>query len=333
MPGATTRRSRSARRGSCRRRSSSRRRRGCIGYNDIDPRIGVAYDLFGNGKTALKFNAGRYLEAAVGGNGNYSSLLPSFAHRHQRDADVDRRQRQLHARLRSGEWLGAGSADERRRLLRRVQQSELREERLQRCRTTSRSSRAGATGRSDWIIGATVQHELLPRVSVGGRLHAALAPELHGHRQPRHDRGRLHAVQRHGAARSAAAGRRRLRGLRAVQRRARRSSAPADNYRTYAPDYGNISQMYNGIDINVAARLRNGLQLQAGSSTGQRVTDYCEVRAKLPEQTRRRSRPAASSRRSVRRTPTATTRRGSTRGSPAPARTRSRRSTCCSAAR
>jgi hypothetical protein len=31
--------------------------------------------------------------------------------------------------------------------------------------------------------------------------------------------------------------------------------------------------------------MRNGLQLQAGSSTGQRVTDYCDVRSKLPEQT------------------------------------------------
>ena len=33
------------------------------------------------------------------------------------------------------------------------------------------------------------------------------------------------------------------------------------------------------------ARLRNGLQLQAGTNTGQRVTDYCEIRAKLPGQT------------------------------------------------
>ena len=30
-------------------------------YNDITPRVGVAYDLFGNGKTALKFNWGKYL--------------------------------------------------------------------------------------------------------------------------------------------------------------------------------------------------------------------------------------------------------------------------------
>ena len=51
--------------------------KGVIGYNDITPRAGVAYDLFGNGKTALKVNAGKYLEAAVNGNGNYSALLPT----------------------------------------------------------------------------------------------------------------------------------------------------------------------------------------------------------------------------------------------------------------
>jgi hypothetical protein len=34
-------------------------------FNDITPRVGVAYDVFGNGKTALKFNWGHYLDAAT----------------------------------------------------------------------------------------------------------------------------------------------------------------------------------------------------------------------------------------------------------------------------
>jgi hypothetical protein len=50
---------------------------GVPGYHDISPRMGVAYDIFGNGKTAVKFNTGRYLEAAVNNNGNYSQLLPA----------------------------------------------------------------------------------------------------------------------------------------------------------------------------------------------------------------------------------------------------------------
>ena len=37
-----------------------------VSYNDITPRFGAAYDLFGNGKTAIKVNAGKYLVAADG---------------------------------------------------------------------------------------------------------------------------------------------------------------------------------------------------------------------------------------------------------------------------
>ena len=49
----------------------------------------------------------------------------------KRDAVVDRRQRQLHPRLRSAERRGAGSPVARRRQLRAVEQPELREERVQ----------------------------------------------------------------------------------------------------------------------------------------------------------------------------------------------------------
>jgi len=38
---------------------------GVDAYNDLTPRIGVAYDVFGNGKTALKFNWGKYLAYAA----------------------------------------------------------------------------------------------------------------------------------------------------------------------------------------------------------------------------------------------------------------------------
>ena len=36
-----------------------------LGYNDITPRVGAAYDVFGNGKTAVKVNVGKYLQAAT----------------------------------------------------------------------------------------------------------------------------------------------------------------------------------------------------------------------------------------------------------------------------
>ena len=41
--------------------------RGVTGYNDITPRGGLAWDVLGNGKTSLKLNFGKYLQAAQNG--------------------------------------------------------------------------------------------------------------------------------------------------------------------------------------------------------------------------------------------------------------------------
>ncbi|HTM04315.1 MAG TPA: TonB-dependent receptor [Vicinamibacterales bacterium] len=48
---------------------------GVDAYNDITPRVGVALDVFGNGKTALKFNYGRYLSYAAN-DSPYTSTNP-----------------------------------------------------------------------------------------------------------------------------------------------------------------------------------------------------------------------------------------------------------------
>jgi hypothetical protein len=48
---------------------------GVDAYNDITPRVGVAYDVFGTGKTALKFNWGKYLAYAAN-DAPYTSTNP-----------------------------------------------------------------------------------------------------------------------------------------------------------------------------------------------------------------------------------------------------------------
>ena len=45
-------------------------------YNDITPRLGMAWDVFGNGRTALKASVGKYLEG-VGTAGNYAGANPT----------------------------------------------------------------------------------------------------------------------------------------------------------------------------------------------------------------------------------------------------------------
>jgi hypothetical protein len=48
-------------------------------------------------------------------------------------------------------------------------------------------------------------------------------------------------------------------------------------------NYGKQIEHWNGVDIGVQARLPNGLMVQGGTSTGRTTTDNCEIVAKLPE--------------------------------------------------
>ncbi len=251
---------------------------GVLGYNDIDPRFGIAYDLFGNGKTALKFNAGRYLEMAVAGNGNYSSLLPSSriptsVTRNWSDAnknfnpDCD-----LNNPLANGEC-GV------------ISNLNFAQPNAPPSLSFDPAILQGWYNRpSDWIIGATIQHELLPRMSVSvGYTRRWLANftvtdnqfvtaadytqfSITAPSDPRLPGGGGYVVS----------------GLYDVNPN---RFGQINNLSTYSNNYGNVTQMYNGVDVNIAARIRNGFQAQGGFSTGKRVTDYCAVRSVLPEMT------------------------------------------------
>ena len=54
---------------------------------------------------------------------------------------------------------------------------------------------------------------------------------------------------------------------------------------TLADDFGEQYQRYNGMLVNVSARLGQGLQFQGGINTGKTVQDNCDVRAQVPELT------------------------------------------------
>jgi hypothetical protein len=253
-------------------------RRGVEGYHDVTPRMGAVYDLFGTGKTALKFNAGRYLEAAVNANGNYSSLLPTavitttvtrtWTDRDQ-DFNPDCDLRNPLAQSTTVDFCG--------------QISQLAFGQSNPTTTYDPAILQGWGVRpADWQIGVTVQHEILPRVSleVGYARrwlqnftvtdNLARAPGDYGSYSvtapldPRLPGGGGYVVS----------------GLFDANQNV---ASVTNNYATYAPNYGKQYSRYNGLELNVSARMRGGLQFQAGSSTGETVTDNCEIRAKLPE--------------------------------------------------
>jgi hypothetical protein len=54
-------------------------------------------------------------------------------------------------------------------------------------------------------------------------------------------------------------------------------------YNTLSDKFGYEYEHWNGVDVSVNGRLSNGLRFQAGTSTGRTVTDNCAVVAQLPE--------------------------------------------------
>ena len=91
--------------------------KGVDAYKDITPRMGVAYDVFGNGKTAVKANLGKYLEG-MGISNNWANANPTLRMPQTTavvwagggDTHLDGPQQRLRSRLRLEEPSGPDSA-------------------------------------------------------------------------------------------------------------------------------------------------------------------------------------------------------------------------------
>jgi hypothetical protein len=250
------------------------------GFNDITPRMGVAYDLFGTGKTSLKVNAGKYLESANNQN-RYTLMNPAGATRFQRT--VNRAWNDRGGLGIDGDY---------------VPQCDLL--------NSAANGECGAwddltfgvpkppaainpdilhgwgVRPSDWQFGASVQHEILPRVSVevgynrrwfngftvtDNRATVASDYDLFSFTAPTGVGEQLPVS-----------------GQTITAYNPDPTIAATNNpYVTFADDYGQTIQYWHGVDINFNARMRNGLVFQGGTSTGRGIRDNCEVTAKLPE--------------------------------------------------
>jgi hypothetical protein len=261
------------------------------GYNDITPRFGVAYDLFGNGKTALKVNGGKYLEAATG-DVIYSSMNPAA---------------RIVTRVGSGGPANParGWTDGNRNF---VVDCDLRSPLAQNNLATGGDQCAALGGNNlnfgnanpgsttvnpdilggwgvrpyDWQFGTSIQHELIPRVSVeaaynrrwwgnffvtDNTLTTAADYEVYSLPIPQNPNLPGGGQMAQFVAITQAA-----------------NSRGAQNYMTSEKDYGDARTAYwHGVDFTGTARLAFGLTVQAGTSTGRAVRDNCDVTAALPE--------------------------------------------------
>ncbi len=131
-------------------------------YHDISPRVGLAYDLFGNGKTSFKANVGT-LPASRVQRRALRCGQPGGARGDAGQPALDRRQRQLRRRLRRAQRDHSGQSRGRWRPV-RPGRPELRPE-----PGDHHARPVGPQGWKarpyDWQFGLSVQQELMPRVS------------------------------------------------------------------------------------------------------------------------------------------------------------------------
>jgi hypothetical protein len=256
---------------------------GVDAYKDISPRGGLAWDVFGSGRTAVKVNFGKYLEP-TSNNNNYilSNPIGRIATTTSRSWTDSNGNWTPDCDLRSpaAQNLTGGGGD-----VCGAMNSATFGTATQTTAAIDPRILDGWNVRSnDWQIGASVQQQVLPRVSV----------EIGYFRRWLNnftvtDNLAVGAADFTPYSITAPADRRlpggggyRVDGLyNVVAERFGQTS----NQITLAENFGEQYQRYNGMLLNVSARLGAGVQFQGGINTGKTVQDNCAVRTQVPELT------------------------------------------------
>jgi Carboxypeptidase regulatory-like domain len=255
--------------------------KGVTGYNDISPRMGLTYDVFGNGKTSLRINAGKYLQSA-NNQENYTVSNPALDGRNGRRGPNF----QTTASRTFIDFNGNHVPDCNMKL--NAPNGECILADLGNFANTNALTIINPAVLSgwgvrpyDWQFGVSVQQEIAPRTSlevgwarrqfsnffVYDNINISASDfTLTNLTVPNNPKLPNAGSQVQYYILNAAA-----------------ANRPIQNRFTFADDYGDWTNHWSGVDITVNSRLRQGLNLQIGSSTGRAIVDNCGVVAKVPE--------------------------------------------------
>jgi hypothetical protein len=242
-------------------------------WKDITPRVGAAYDLFGNGKTALRFNIGKYLEA-IGATNNDMDMNPLVRTTAQTTRGWTDTNKDYVPNCDLGNPAANGecAAMDNQTLGQKVFQREF----------DSAYVTGWSTRPANWAMGLTIQQEVAPRVSVTVGYFRNWWSNWYvvDNRATNLADYTPFSILAPLDERLPDGGGQVISGLYNL---VPNKVGPVDEFAQSSENFDKQTENWHGVDLNVVARLRAGLTVQGGTSTGRRLADGCAVREKLPE--------------------------------------------------
>jgi carboxypeptidase family protein len=243
------------------------------GYRDLSLRGGLAWDVFGNGRTSLKVSGGKYIDT-VQWDGIYIDANPMRAQISGGSPPTVTRSwtDRNHDFIPQCDFMNPQTNGECGTM------SNVNFGQVQTLSNTYDPDILGGWGirPRNYQINLSVQQEVLPRVSVEVGYNHRWFPEftttdnravtpadydpfsITAPSDPRLPEGGNYVISDLTNISNAAFGR-------------------TDNFITLSRNFGDSTNYWHGVDVNINARTANGITVQGGTSTGRRVIDSCNL--------------------------------------------------------
>jgi hypothetical protein len=250
-------------------------RAGCVGtvqnWKDISPRVGVAIDLFGDGRTAVKASVAKYVagqQIATANAANPVTVLGLTDTRPWTDLDGNGLPLDANGNIQFNELAPSTSTPTFGRNV---------------STTNTDPGVLNGWGKRgyNWEYTIAAQHQIADRVSVNGGYYRRSFGNQTFTDDLRYDAGSYDSfcIKAPVDPDLPGGGGYDVCGVMDLKPAVFAQNLPADNLIRFSDDFGGETNRYQGFDINIEGRFRNGAFLKGGIAATSRVFDNCNLLA------------------------------------------------------